>query len=119
MMTSKSKSLNSKISFKESKLLTRFIKGKNVAKVKKLLDNMMNGIESIEGKYYPRTVEKLLELITNAEANAKNKNMNVERLFIKNAYANRAQKRSLSKSKLKLRGRVGKSANINIILEQR
>lgn len=118
-MMSKSKALNSRVSFKESKLLTRMIQGKNVAKVKKLLGNMMDRKVSLEGKYYPKTVEKLLELVKNAEANAKNKNMNVEKLFIKNAYANKAEKRNLSKSKLKLRGRVGKSANINIVLEER
>ncbi|MBI2545163.1 MAG: hypothetical protein HYW22_01015 [Candidatus Aenigmarchaeota archaeon] len=119
MKTSTSKSINSKVSFKESKFLTGVIKGKNVAKVKKYLENLHKRKVDLDGKYYPKTVEKLLELVKNAEANAKSKKMNVERLFIKNAYANKAEKRNLGKSKLKLRGRIGKSANINIILEER
>lgn len=119
MKTATAKETGARVSFKYSLLLARKIKGKKVDKVKKFLEDLINQKRDVDGQYHTNITKKILELVKSAEANAKNKNMNAEKLFIKNAYVNKAEKRVLPKSRLRLRGREGKGSNIEIVLEER
>lgn len=119
MKTAVAKGTNALVSLKTSRLLLKGIKGKKVDKVKKFLDNLINQKRDVDGQYHTKTARKLLDIVKSAEANAKNKTMNVERLFIKNARADKAEKRILAKSRAPHRGREGKSANIEVVVEER
>ena len=119
MKTTVAKGTNALVSLKTSRLLLKEIKGKKVDKVKRFLEGLINQKRDVDGQYHTKTARKLLEIVKSAEANAKNKTMNVERLFIRNARADKAEKRTLAKSRTPHRGRVGKSANIEIVVEER
>ena len=119
MKTAIAKETNAVVSLKSSRLLLREIKGKKIDRVKKFLEGLLDQKRDIDGQYHTKTAKKLLEVVKSAEANAKNKTMNIEKLFIKNARADKSEKRVLAKSRTPHRGRVGKSANIEIIVEER
>lgn len=58
----------------------------------------------------------MLELIKSAEANAKVKNLDADKLFIKTAKADKSEKFIRPKSRWRFRGREAKSTNIKIVL---
>ncbi len=95
------------------------IKGKKVSRMEAYLGNLLDKKRSLEGKYFTKTARKILDILKSAEANAKNKTMNVDKLFIRNARADKAEKRMLAKSRTPHRGRIGKSASIEIVVEER
>lgn len=119
MKTAAAKLTNAVVSFKTSMELLKVIKNKRVDKAKKLLEGLIDQKRDVDGQYHTKTAKKLLEVVKSAEANAKNKTLNVERLFIKNARADKAERRNLAKSRMPHRGRIGKSANIEIVVEER
>lgn len=119
MKTAIAKGTNAVVSLKTSRLLLREIKGKKVDKVKKFLEGLTKEKRDVDGQYHTKTAKKLLEIVKSAEANAKNKTMNVEKLFVRNARADKAERRILAKSRTPHRGRVGKSASIEIVVEER
>jgi len=119
MKTAVAKGTNALVSLKTSRLLLKEIKGRKVDKVKKFLEGLINQKKDVDGQYHTKTARKLLDIVKSAEANAKNKTMNVERLFIRNARADKAEKRIMATSRATHRGRQGKSANIEIVVEER
>jgi len=119
MKIATAKETTAPISFKHSRIICKEIKGKKVDKVKRILEDILNNKRSIDGKYYTKTVEKILDIIKSAEANAKQKNLAVDRLFIKNATADKGEANYRAKTRWNLRGRQQKSSNITIILEEK
>ncbi len=119
MKTAVAKETNAMVSLKTSRELMKEIKGKKVDKVKKFLEGLINQKRDVDGQYHTKTARKLLDIVESAEANAKNKTMNVEKLFVRNARADKAEKRILAKSRSSHRGQEGKAANIEIIVEER
>lgn len=117
MVTAKIK--NARISFKNALIVLKKLRGKKLSKAKKFLERVYKGEESINGKYYTNTVEKILELLKSAEANAKQKGLDTEKLWIKNIKADKGEKRILAKSRFKFRGREGKSTHLYVELEER
>ncbi|MBU5537639.1 MAG: uL22 family ribosomal protein [Candidatus Aenigmatarchaeota archaeon] len=119
MKTALAKETNATVSLKTSELLLKLIKGKKIDRAKKILEDLINRKRNLNGQYHTKTAQKLLEIVKSAEANAKNKGMNVEKLFVRNARADKAEKRIFAKSRFPHRGRIGKSANIEIVVEER
>ena len=119
MKTATAKEINAVMSLKTLMELLREIKGKKVDKAKKFLQGLLDQKRNVDGQYHTKTARKLLGIVEAAEANAKNKTMNVEKLFIKNARADKAERRVLAKSRTPHRGRIGKSASIEIVVEER
>ena len=110
---------NARISLKNSLIICKKIRGKNVEKAKSFLENLINRKISIEGKYYTNAAKKILEVLKNAEANALKKGLNLERTFIKIAKADKGEKFIRPKSRWRFRGREAKSTHITIIVEER
>src|SRR2546427_9011569 len=108
-----------RISSKNSLILARELKGMNLEKAKKFLEDMVEQKNTFKRKYYSLTSKKSLEVLENAEANAKQKNLNIDRTFVKVVKAGKAGKLMFPKSRSKFRGRRAKSTNIEIILEER
>ena len=115
-MKAVAKGKNLQISLKDSILISRKIKGMKLDKARKFLENLVNKKVSIEGKYYTKTAKKFLEILKQAEANAKNKNLNTERLFVEIAKADKGEKR-LKSGRWGLR--EGKSTNLEIVVVER
>jgi large subunit ribosomal protein L22 len=119
MKTATAKGTNSKVSSKHSLIVCREIKGMKSDKAKKFLEDMLNEKRSINRKYYTNTVKKYLEILKAAVANAKEKNLAADKLFVRNAISNRGEEQYRPRTRWRLRGRKGRSTNIEIILEER
>ncbi len=119
MGIAKAKVSGAKVSFKDAVTVSKLLRRKKVGSVKNLLSQMLSEKKSIEGKYYTQTAEKFLEVVKAAEANAKQKNLNTEKLFIKNAKADRGYTFVRPKSRFKFRGRRGKITNLTVEVEER
>lgn len=119
MKTATARDTNSKVSSKHSLIVCRKIRGMKTDKAKKFLEDVLNEKRSLDGKYYTNTVEKYLEILKAAVANAKEKNLAADRLFVRNAISNRGEEQYRARTRWRLRGRKGRSTNIEIILEER
>jgi len=110
-----------RISFKQSQILTQQIRGKRLAAAKKWLENLVAGQAKIDrkGKTFPTAAGKFLEALESLEANAKVKNMNVEKLFLIKAHASAGESFYLPKSRFRLRGRKAKSTNLTLVAAER
>lgn len=87
------------------------MKGLSLEKAKNLLNCLLEEKISINGKFYKKCAEKFLEVLNQAEANAKQKNM--KNLFVKKIKADKGEKIL----RLKRKGiRSAKSVNLEITL---
>jgi large subunit ribosomal protein L22 len=108
-----------RVSLKHCIILCKAIRGKRVINAKKLLQNLIDKKESIDGKYYTKASKHLLELLESAEANAKQKGINEEKIFVKVAKADKGYTFILPKSRAKFRGRKAKVTNLEIVVSER
>ncbi|MEM5870062.1 MAG: uL22 family ribosomal protein [Candidatus Aenigmatarchaeota archaeon] len=119
MKTAISKLPNARISLKHSLVLCKKLKGKKLNKAKTFLENLVAGKVSINGKYYTKAVKTFLELLKNVEANAKQKGLNADKLFIKNIKADKGVSFYRPRSLWHLRGQRAKSVNLTVEVEER
>jgi len=110
---------DARISFKKSQVLCQQIKGKKLANAKSMLQNLADRKISLQGKYYPKTANKILEMLRTVEANAKVKKLNTEKLWIKKSKAERGIVFMRPRSRFRLRARKAKSATVEIVVEER
>lgn len=110
---------DARISLKHSVIICKEIKNKKIEKAKKFLEMLIDRKISLNGKYYTNAAKKILEILKTAEANAKVKNLNSERLFVKIAKADKGRVFIRPKSRWRFRGRRAKVTRIEIKLEER
>ncbi len=108
-----------RISFKQSQIVASAIRNKNLAKAKNVLTEIISEKKTLDGKIFPKTTQAFLTLLNSAEANAKQKNMSTEKLFVKIAKADKGYRYVRPKSIAKFRGREAKVTNISVVLEER
>jgi len=108
-----------RISLKDSVVIFRRIRNKPLSKVKRFLNDLLEKKISINGKYYTKACKEILNLIEEAESNAENLGLNKERLFLKEAVANKAFTFILPKSRWSHRGRRAKICQLKVTLEER
>lgn len=84
-----------------------------------MLQDLIDQKRKLDGKYYPTTAKKILELLENAEANAKQKNLNSDRLYVKTVKPDQGEAFSRPRSKFRLRGQKVKSTTLSIEIEER
>ena len=118
-MQASAKVYGAKISSKKSFELVKHIRGKKLSKAKTFLQNLIEEKQALDGKFYTSTATEFLNVLNSAEANAKQKNLDANKLFVKIAKADRGYKFIRPKSKAKFRGRKAKITNLEIIVEQR
>jgi len=58
------------------------INRKKFIDAKKILDNLLNEKISLNGKYFTKTTKEILKLLYQLENNAKNKNLDPDKLFL-------------------------------------
>lgn len=113
-------SVAERISFKQSMDVADAIRKKNLAKAKNFLEEVLDEKKTIDGKkIFPKATKAFLVLLKSAEANAKQKNMNTEKLFVKIAKADKGFKYVRPKSLAKYRGREAKVTSISVVLEEK
>jgi ribosomal protein L22 len=118
-MQANAKARDARISFKKSIILAKALRRKKVSSALQLLRELKAEKKSLKGKYYTKTTDKFLEVLLAAEANAKKKNLNTDRLFIKIVKANKGYKFIRPRSRFGLRGTEAKMTNLEIIVEER
>ncbi|TAL47608.1 hypothetical protein EPN87_02525 [archaeon] len=107
---------NVRISHKHAMVLCNELKGMKLSRAEKFLQNMLDKKENIEGKFYTKASGTILALIKSAEANAKQKNNDVEKLIVKNIKSDLGYKFIRPRSRFKFRGKRGKMSNITVVL---
>lgn len=113
---------NLRISTKDSIIVCGRIRGSKLERAKNFLRNLIDKKVSVDGKYYTNAAKQILRLLEQAEANARTKNLNVDRLFVETAKADKGAK-ILRYGRIGLkkgRGfRRGKSTHVEIVLVER
>ena len=107
------------ISTKYSIIICDAIRNKKLEKAKNLLEGMLAKKASLDGKYFTNASKAFLDLLKTIEANAKQKNMDLDKLFIRIAKADKGYKLVRPKSRAKFRGREAKVTNLTIEVEER
>lgn len=119
MKTATARIEDARISFKHSITICKSLRKKRVEKAKNFLENLIDRKINLDGKYHPNAAKKILQILKEAEANAKVKGLDPEKIFIKTVKADKGPKFIRPKSRWRLRGRKAKSTNITIIVEER
>ncbi|HLC59454.1 MAG TPA: uL22 family ribosomal protein [archaeon] len=119
MKTATAKLVGAKISSEKSRVILDDIRNGSLTRAKKLLNDLLDNQVTMKGKRYTKTADVLLGFLESAEANAKQKNLNSDKLFIKKITADKGEKNFRGRSRYRLRGRVAKSTNLEVILEER
>jgi len=114
MKTASSKISGAKISLKHSLVLCRELRGKKLDKARKFLEELIDRKRTVEHKYYPKAAGKFLEMIRTVEANARQKNLNTERLYIRKIKADKGVAFYRPRSLWHMRGQKSKSVNLVI-----
>jgi ribosomal protein L22 len=110
---------NARISLKHSLVLCKELKGKKLEKGKKFLENLIAQKVNIDGKYYTKAAKNFLDLLKTGEANAIQKGLNPEKLFIKQITADKGLRFYRPRSLWHLRRERIKAVNLKLELEER
>ncbi len=105
------------ISTKNSVNICKALKGKNLGKGKKLLENMLEKKYSLNGKYHTNAVSEILNILKSAESNAEFKGLDSERLTIQ-ASAHKGFT-FFRPRRMKMRRDQKKVTNIQIVLVEK
>jgi large subunit ribosomal protein L22 len=114
-----SKIFGARISPKHALILCKELRRKKLDKARAFLESLIDGKRNIDGKFYPKAAGKFLEMIRTVEANAKQKNLNPERLFISKIKADNAVRFYRPRSLWHLRGQKARAVNLTIEVEER
>lgn len=110
---------DARISLKSSKILCKEIKNKKVGRAKAMLEDLISEKHSLRGKYYTKTAKKFLEVLKNAEANAKAKEMDEARLFVISAKVDKGRTFMRPRSRMGRRGERAKMAHLEMIVGEK
>lgn len=109
---------NAEVSVKNAVPVCDAIRGMKVNKAIKFLEEVLKKKKSIKGKYYTKTVKTILSVLKAAKANALQRNMNEEKLYIKIIKADKGERILLPK-KAKYAGRIKKASHITIVVGEK
>ncbi|HJW96881.1 MAG TPA: uL22 family ribosomal protein [archaeon] len=109
------RSLN--ISHKSSQILCGRITGMNLEKAKRLLENMVSGKHSLDGKYYTNASVQILSLLKSGESNAEAKGLDTSRLLV-HASSHKGYM-FMRPRRLKMRRTRKKITNVQVVLVQK
>ena len=105
---------NLRISAKASTVLCRVIRKKTLKRSRRLLENLLEQKQSLDGKYYTKACRKMLELLNSCEKNAEFLGLDVNRLMV---YASASKGPGFRRRRRKAGfGSTMKMTNVEIIL---
>ena len=106
-----------RISGKSSTIVCRAISGKNLAKGKGLLQDLIDQKRDLDGKYYTNSSKEILNIVKSAESNAEFKGLDLNRLII---FASAHKGFTFIRPRrLKMRRTRRKMTNIQIVLQEK
>lgn len=108
-----------RVSLKDSVEIFKNIRNKPVSKAKSFLNDLISEKRSLNGKYYTGASKQILELLEEAEKNAESQGLDAEKLFVKEAHADKSLRYMLPKSRWSHRGKKAKICRLTITLEER
>lgn len=106
-----------RVSAKDSAVVCRRVTGMGLQKGKEFLLGLLAETRNLDGKHYTKSAKELLELLGSAESNAEFKGLDTSRLVI-HASAHKGF-RFWRPRRFKLRGQKRKTANLQVVLEER
>ena len=115
----RSKKDGARISFKNSVILCRHLRGKRLQKAIKLLEDLRDQKRSLKGKYLTNTSKEILQVLKNAQANARQKGFNLDKTFVRKINAGEGFTFARNRSRAKLRGTLAKTTNLFVEVEER
>ncbi len=104
-----------RISTKHAMEICHTIDGKNLQKSKAMLQNVASRQTSLDGKFYTNATKEMINLLESAEANAKAKGLDVNKMIVK-ANATKGFAFTRPRSRRKLAGQTGRMTNVQIML---
>lgn len=104
-----------RISTRHAIAICRAINGKNLQKSKAMLQNIAVRKVSLDGKFYTNATNEMIGLLESAEANAKAKGLDVNKMIVK-ASATKGFTFTRPRSRRKLAGQTGRMTNVQIML---
>ncbi len=108
---------NLRISRKASVKICNVIRKKTLKRARRLLDNLLDKKQSLQGKYYTGAVAEIKNILQSCEKNAEFLGMNADRLFVHaSAHQGNIMRRRRRKSAF---GSRMKSTNVEILLVER
>jgi large subunit ribosomal protein L22 len=116
--TAKAMIQNAKVSFKSSKFVCAVVRGLEVRKAKKLLEDVIDEKRSINGKYYTNICMELLDLIKSAEKNAEFKNLDTNNMFVAHVVSMKGTTMRRRRHKNKIGNKL-KATHFEVILKER
>jgi len=119
MKTASASIENARISLKHSAAICKELKGKKLESAKNFLEKLLDKKISLGKKYYPSAAKQILEILESAEANAKQKGLAEEKLFIRKIKADQGFTFVKPKSRWHFRGRKAKSTTLIVELGER
>jgi len=108
-----------RISLKDAVTIFKNMRKKPVNKVKTFLNDLINEKRNIRGKHFTGASKEILRLVEEAEANAESLGLDPEKLFLKEAVANKSFTYMLPKSRWSHRGKRAKLCQLKITVEER
>ncbi|MGC9310284.1 MAG: uL22 family ribosomal protein [Candidatus Aenigmatarchaeota archaeon] len=116
--TAKALNRNARVSTSSSKVVCKAIRGMDVLKAKKFLEDIKARKKSINGRYYTKITEELLVLISSAEKNAEFKNLDLNNTFIAHVAPLKGATMRRRRHKNKIGSRL-KATHLEVILKER
>jgi len=109
---------NMRVSTKNSKPVCKALRGMELHKAKKFLEDLISTKASIRGKYYTNISTELLMLIKSAEKNAEFKNFDINNVFVAHvaSFKGSTMRRRRHKNKI---GNKLKATHLEVILKER
>ncbi|MBI1971787.1 MAG: hypothetical protein HYS53_00660 [Candidatus Aenigmarchaeota archaeon] len=104
-----------RISTKHAIEICRCISGRNLQKSKAMLQNIAARKASLDGRFYTNATAEMISLLESAEANAKAKGLDVNKLIVK-ASATKGFTFTRPRSRRKLAGQTGRMTNVQVML---
>ena len=105
---------NLNISYKKAGQLCRVIRKKQLKRVKRLFNDLLEQKRSLRGKYFSKTAKEMLALIESAEKNAESKGLNTDAMVVyASAHFGTQMRRRRRKSAF---GSKMKTCNLEVIL---
>ncbi|MCK4429355.1 MAG: hypothetical protein KAU95_03185 [Candidatus Aenigmarchaeota archaeon] len=114
----KANSQNIRISVKNAKPVCKAVRGLELKRAKKFLEDVLKEKKSINGRFCSKTTQEVLNIISSAEKNAEFKNLDLDKMYIFHisALEGTHMRRRRRKSKF---GSTLKSAHLEIILKEK
>jgi large subunit ribosomal protein L22 len=119
MKTASASVKNARISLKHSVAICKELRGKKLESAKNFLKGLLEKKISLGGKYYTNAAKQILEVLESAEANAKQKGLAEEKLFIRKIKADKGFVFTRPRSRWHLRGTKVKSTTVIVELGER